>query len=539
MLFVLALPLVLALGVGVAWAVDERASDGKVARNTELAGIPVGGLTEAELGPIVAEVAGRFAEGVVRVDTPGGSFTLDGTEIDLRVDEAATIAAALEVGRRGAVTVRPLDWLASLTRPRTAPVRVTASYGAVHALVTERDPARTRVPREPSITGEGGEITVVDGRPGRGTDPAAVFDGIAEAARSGRLPVVVEVAAGSVPPRFTRLDAERLADRARALTFQPLEVVAGGVAASVPQETLRSWIRSEATRRGLELRIDAGAVQADMEELLPEAGTRPVDAGITLVNGRVSITPGRDGTACCDPAAARLVHDALLQGRAGPIELPLRTVPPRRSTEDARALGIREPVAEFTTSFAAGQSRVINIHRMADLVRGVIIEPGQTFSVNDHVGRRTRENGFAPGGAIEAGRFTEAIGGGVSQFATTLFNAAFFAGLDFAEYQAHTIYISRYPYGREATLSYPKPDLRITNNTPYGVLVWPTYTPSSITVTLWSTKHLEVEQSGQSRSSAGRCTRVTTERTTTVIATGERRVDRVHATYRPAEGVDC
>ena len=53
----------------------------------------------------------------------------------------------------------------------------------------------------------------------------------------------------------------------------------------------------------------------------------------------------------------------------------------------------------------------------------------------------------------------EAVGGGISQFATTLFNAAFFAGLDIPEYQSHSIYITRYPYGREATLSYPAPDL--------------------------------------------------------------------------------
>ena len=99
---------------------------------------------------------------------------------------------------------------------------------------------------------------------------------------------------------------------------------------------------------------------------------------------------------------------------------------------------------------------------------------------------------------IEDGKFAEAVGGGISQFATTLFNASFFAGLDMPEYQSHSIYISRYPYGREATLNYPAPRSRSSsNNTPYGVLVWPTYTGTSLTVTLYSTKYAPGTQTGQ------------------------------------------
>jgi hypothetical protein len=127
---------------------------------------------------------------------------------------------------------------------------------------------------------------------------------------------------------------------------------------------------------------------------------------------------------------------------------------------------------------------------------------------------------------------------GVSQFTTTLFNAAFFAGLDFGEYQAHSIYFQRYPYGREATLSYPHPDLQIRNNTPYGVLIWPTYTDTSITVTLYSTKHVSVEQTGQTKTLQGVCDRVRTERTRT-YDDGRQVVDAVFAVYRPREGVNC
>ena len=132
------------------------------------------------------------------------------------------------------------------------------------------------------------------------------------------------------------------------------------------------------------------------------------------------------------------------------------------------------------------------------------------------------------------------VGGGVSQFSTTLFNAAFFAGLEIDEYMAHGLYISRYPYGREATLSYPSPDLKIRNNTPYGVLIWPTYTDTSVTVSLFSTKYITAVQSSQNETQYGAvCTAVTTYRTRTWVGTGKTAVDSFYALYGPAEGVQC
>lgn len=179
-----------------------------------------------------------------------------------------------------------------------------------------------------------------------------------------------------------------------------------------------------------------------------------------------------------------------------------------------------------------------NIHRIADLVRGAVIRPGETFSVNEHVGRRTREKGFVSDGVIYDGVLTEDVGGGVSQFATTLFNAALYAGLDFGTYQSHSLYISRYPRGHEATISFPAPDLEIVNNTPYGVLLWPEYTDTSITVRLFSTDHVEVEVGDPTPRPQGNCTRWTTPRVRT-YPDGSTETDTVFALYRPEEGVRC
>jgi len=139
---------------------------------------------------------------------------------------------------------------------------------------------------------------------------------------------------------------------------------------------------------------------------------------------------------------------------------------------------------------------------------------------------------------IEEGRFGEDVGGGVSQFATSLFNAAWFAGMDFGEYQSHSLVISRYPKGREATLGFPHPDLVIKNPSPYGVMIWPTFTNTEIRVTMYSTKWVDVKANGQDTVANGSCTVYITKRQRTFLD-GRVVNDVTRAQYRANEGQNC
>jgi hypothetical protein len=157
------------------------------------------------------------------------------------------------------------------------------------------------------------------------------------------------------------------------------------------------------------------------------------------------------------------------------------------STQDILDLGITEKISEFTTFHNCCENRVINIQLIADAVDGVMVAPGETWSLNEHVGERTREKGYVPAGAIIGGSVECCdspinIGGGTSQFTTTLYNAIFFAGMEDVAHQPHTIYFSRYPEGREATLGFPEPDLVFRNNTDAYVLIDTSHTDTSITV---------------------------------------------------------
>ena len=177
-----------------------------------------------------------------------------------------------------------------------------------------------------------------------------------------------------------------------------------------------------------------------------------------------------------------------IEGRtgAGAIVVPILTKAPRRTTRDAQRLRIRERVSTFTTPFVCCQPRVNNIQRAARILDGTIIPAGATFSLNEALGERTIARGFVPAPQINAGQLEDAVGGGVSQVATTTFNAAFFAGLRIVTHSPHEFWITRYPPGREATVSWGGPELIVENDWPAAILLKVSATETSLTVSMYS-----------------------------------------------------
>ena len=145
-------------------------------------------------------------------------------------------------------------------------------------------------------------------------------------------------------------------------------------------------------------------------------------------------------------------------------------------------------MSSFTTNYPCCAPRVTNIKRAAELLDGTVLLPGKVFSLNKALGERTEAKGFVSAPQIFNGRFEEAVGGGISQVATTLFNAAFFSGIKLVAHQAHQFYISRYPMGREATVSWGGPELIFRNDWPAAILIKVEATDSGITVRFFSTK---------------------------------------------------
>ncbi|MFO0546803.1 MAG: VanW family protein [Polyangiaceae bacterium] len=235
-----------------------------------------------------------------------------------------------------------------------------------------------------------------------------------------------------------------------------------------------------------EVELDEAEVKRKIAPIVAQLFNPSRDAKFEIDNdSRVSIVPSRPGTRV---DTSRLVQAMLAaarsSGRRG--ELPVdKNAQPKFTTADAEALGIKSLVSEFTTHHACCMPRVKNIHRICDMLDGAIIRTGETFSVNAAVGPRTLERGFVVAPSIGDGEMTETPGGGVSQFATTLYNALFNGAYTIRERKPHSFYFNRYPMGIEATLSFPKPDLVFFNDSKAAILLRCDYGDTFIRVRLF------------------------------------------------------
>jgi vancomycin resistance protein YoaR len=334
----------------------------------------------------------------------------------------------------------------------------------------------------------GGEPVVVPGRPGTEVDAAAVLALIRDAALRG-LPAI-EAPVQSVAPSFTTAAAERAAQAARVAVSAPVTIrFRHKELAELGPSVIARLVRFEPVGGGFRLELEAKGLRGKLAPLVRPFTREPVGASFRVVGKRVRVVKGRNGTTLDVAGAQVAVLAAAIEPGVRAARIGLTAREPEFTTADAKALGIRRQVSTFTTDMGVSSSnRIWNVHLMADYIDGTIIKPGQVFSFNKVVGPRTPERGFREGQMILGSLLVPAIGGGVCQTATTLFNNAFELGLPVKERHNHSWYISHYPIGRDATVSWGGPDLKFKNDLDHAILIKTSYTSSTLTFSFYGTR---------------------------------------------------
>lgn len=529
--------LIVALLVG--WLLDSTINDGKVPRGVSVAGMDVGGLDRDELQQRLEEMGRSYADTEVVITAGDEEIRTTAGVVGLELDPEATAARIFDSGTGSG----PWSWVKSFFTDTDAEIVVELGPGdpeTLQQLISAGQPA----PTEPSFVLRDGEVAVVAGEPALTYDLDVVRADALDAARRGTNPIRVDAEATEVPPALTNAAAEAFAADVNETTANGLTFVAGNQSHALDAAAIRTWLIFDTTGDSPEWLLDDDLVQDDVQALFTTliSDSVPSDGAptITVVDGEPRIE-GAAAKACCSPGVADLVLEAL---RSGDDEVR----PGLRDVDDGeQALleqyGVVELVSQATTPHDCCQNRVVNIQRFAELIQGTIIEPGESLSLNQTVGQRTREKGFVEAGVIYFGELTTDVGGGISQFATTFFQASFYAGLDIDAYFPHTIWFSRYAdfagrAGIESTISWPEPDVRVTNQTPYPVLIWPTWTDTSLTVSLYSTEYVETDVSNQDIYFSGQCQVIETTRVRT-YPDGTEETDEFLARYQPSDGIGC
>lgn len=482
---------VLALaGIGVAVA---GTGDG-IPRGTTVRAVEIGGLSRAEAVSRLSTAFLTEQASPVSLVADGEVLQLDQAAAGLALDAEATVDEALDVGfldRLGTFVGAGRD---------VAPVPAV-DEAALTAALTSLAEGFDRQAREGSISFTA-EAEPVPAAPvtGRTLD----VDGAADAVVEDYLLLRVEVPVALDEVQTTDEDVqEALEQIAEPAVAAPITVDVEGDELVVEPVDLAPALTVGLADGALAPQLDGTVLREQLPGRLERIGTPAVDATFDVSSGTPVVVPSQPGRSVSAEDLRTAVLSVLTDDAPRRASAPLTDSAPRLSTEEAAGLGVVEVLGTYTSAFPCCQPRVKNIQTIADIVDGHVLKPGERFDLNAFVGPRDTARGFVPAPQILRGEFVNDVGGGVSQFATALFNGYFFAGLKDITHSPHSYYISRYPPGREATVSFPLPDLIFENDSPNGVLIDTSHTATSVTVTMWGTKRFD-----EVRSVAGPRTRV-------------------------------
>lgn len=447
---------------------------GQALPGVNVEGVPLGGMAPAAVAGVVTARASELTATAVTFTYQGREWRASAAEVGVRIDASGMGAGAVDLGRSWPW---PFRWVSTLATPLWRPTvsfRADVDRKALASYLERIATGIDRAPVEPVLTTRNGQVIVAPGSPGLRVDVAATTLAVrVPASTSDRQAIPLTVV--QAPPRVTTAsvaEAQRVAGR---ILASPLLVRAGD----------KSWTLSVAQLEAmLEFRREAGA---DGDRIVAALAEAPVTAFVRTVADQVDRQP-QDGLVRWDGKAIVFTKDGVDGGQlvqaasvralieAAPrdvreVTLPVQVAPATISATRLATLGIRDLVGTGSSKFAgSAPERANNVKVAALKLNHQFVAPGATFSFLEALGPITKEEGYLEGLTIQGDATVPGIGGGVCQVSTTLFRAAFYAGLPIIERHQHVYRVSYYeqdgsPVGFDAAVYDPGVDFRFRNDT--------------------------------------------------------------------------
>jgi vancomycin resistance protein YoaR len=472
------------------YGIDLLASQGEVPRGVSVAGVDLGGMSHGAADQeLRARIGARLTQ-PVRVRAGDVEASLTPSAAGLRLDIPATLDAA------GTQPLNPLTRLTSMFSSHEVDVVTRADETKLAATLEALRAKADHDPVEGTVRFDGVQPVAVEPIPGRKLDTAAAAETVLTRWVSDD---VVELPLVPKPVKVSSAAVHETLDRvAKPAVAAPVVVKGEGKDARLaPLDIAGALTFTPGDGGALNPVVDQAKIVAKAEPQLQSSEKEGKDAQLVFTSGKPSVQPSVDGHTIDWEASLKPMLDVLTRADGRELEAQYTNKPAKVTTAQAEQFGVNEVIGEFTTGGFAQDSGV-NIRAVAKKVDGALVKPGETFSLNGFTGPRGAPQGYVEAGVIENGAPAREVGGGISQFATTLYNASYFAGMKDAGHREHSYYISRYPAAREATV-FQNPDgasvidLKFTNDSETGVAIQTIWTSSSLTVKLWGTKRYDVE----------------------------------------------
>jgi vancomycin resistance protein YoaR len=484
--------LVVVLAAVFAFGYVFAGSPSRLADGVRIAGVDVGGLTPKQARTLLERRFDNVQRVPVRFSAGGRTFSVMAVQLGIRPDFADAVDAARREGA-GFGPVRGYRRLRVRLADQDVQPRVSVWDDAVRLKVAQIAKKLDRPPREAALVRHGLGFRPVAGQTGLVLDRTAAGHVLVSAlAGFDRAPATLPVR--TAEPKVETAQLDTALRQARRAVSAPVRLVIAARAFRLPRWRVAQLLELPAGG-STSLAIGGPAANAYFRKLAHTVETRPRDAGFAVDGSKVRVVPSKPGVGLDVAASAKAILAAATStGEAREAHLVTEQTRPELTTARAQTMGITSLVSSYETIYGGDSNRRHNVQLVAHLVDKHLIKPGEEFSFNRTTGERSAEKGFLEAPVIINGELQTGLGGGVCQVSTTVFNAAFEAGLSITERTNHALYISHYPLGRDATVDYPSLDLKFRNDTGHWLLLRTFVGDSSLVVNLYGTDpHRKVE----------------------------------------------
>jgi vancomycin resistance protein YoaR len=526
--FVLGLLAVLMVGVGVLYAYEQRYQD-RILPGVHVGATDLSGLTASEASARLHASYDKLGAGTIVLVAGPTEIEIPFSRAQREADIDGMVARALSIGRAGNLADRVIANMRTAVRGIDVPVAVRLDQDALSEAIGSIAAAQHVDPVDAKITRTKAGFTVTPSVVGRESDPASAVATLATQLSSLEAPdrIRVELGLADLAPTLTTDEADAAVATANRIAAD-VRVVHGSDAWTIPAATVRTWLSfAPADDGSYQPRINTAKIDKALGAAAAGIAHAPRNASFRVSGTKVTkVIPSVDGRALDRMATAAKVA-ALLQTRAagGPtatVPAVLAIAKPALSTDEAQGFaGKMRPISSFSVYYfvIVNNHWGGNIEAPATKINGLVVPAGGVFDFWKEVGDLRKLPGAGPGNAIEGGKITVtgAFGGGICTTSTTLFNAAFRAGMVPMARKNHNEFINRYPPGLDATVwivGSTKQTMSFKNDTMYPIMIQRIITNDGnrrwITFKIWSVPN-------------GRTATVTN----TVIQPGPRAIDTV------------
>ncbi|HEY4752675.1 MAG TPA: VanW family protein, partial [Candidatus Limnocylindrales bacterium] len=502
--FVLGIALVVGIGAGAlyAWGLQY---DGRVLPGVHVGSTDLSGLTRAQAQDALARAYGSLGSGKVVLTSPDGQTTISYADIGRGPDMATILDAALAAGRVGEPLADLIGGPQAALHGITLGSAVTYDRAALASTVDRIASSLDQTPIDASVAATGGAFTASPAKDGRAVDKTTLLTALDRQLSSLDAPaqIALDVPVGVVHPTVTS-DTANAAKAAADRMAADLVLARGSDKWTIKGSSLWPLITFAVPGDGSVTPVlDQSGLDPLVNQLAKQVNQTAQEAGLRLTGDHVVAVGGsREGRTLNVAATKAAIVTQLAARQAGTSTPPLapvvKAVAPTLSSElAANVAGKMKVISSFSVYYwvIVNNHWGGNIEAPATKINGTVVAPGQIFDFWNVVGDLHKLPGEGPGNAIEGGKITVtgAFGGGICTTSTTLFNAAFRAGMIPLARQNHNEFINRYPPGLDATVwivGNAKQTMSFKNDTQYPILIQRAITDAGskrwLTFKIWS-----------------------------------------------------